>query len=49
MPRARHLPPHLPQTALLLIIGLVGAVLAEALGLPKRDVYQRALQLKANG
>ena len=22
---------------------------ADALGLPKRDVYQRALQLKANG
>ncbi|WP_439111188.1 AbrB family transcriptional regulator [Lentibacter sp.] len=34
MPLARHLPPHLPQTAFLLIIGLVGAVLAEALGLP---------------
>ena len=34
MPLARHLPPHLPQTAFLLLIGFVGAVLAEALGLP---------------
>ena len=25
------------------------SAVAEALGLPKRDVYQRALQLKANG